>query len=265
MNTLKEAYSLFPGKGKNIGRKYLREFTSEMDIRDCEEVTLQHVLKYIEILKGRGASFDTRRLKILPIKQAMKMHCSLNNTYNPLFGFVLDRREPKPKLRPYTMDFLFQCLRQCSKEMKRLGSRDTEKGHRRRAVKGAYIIGLMGFAGLRQSEVRNLLVSDFKERDGRGVVTIGSNGCKNIYSMRSVPLPKILNPWMYLLEERDGNSYLMESTHGNKMCDQNVLQTTSTIFKKCLKPGQPVLPPKYLRKSFAVLRRTPDASGAVCS
>lgn len=182
-DTIEKAWQAHPATMKQESKdpgaydrylKHLREFKNEPDVgvSEVHELTLENIMRWVQMLEDKGLSKDTIRHYLLAIRRASKMA--------PMFGGVdvinglkiSAGKSPAPP-KAFTKDQLKTLLRAADEY------RD------RRMIKAILLSGGMG---LRISEVARL---HFEDIEG-DIIRVGLHGRKNDASLRALPLPSII-------------------------------------------------------------------------
>lgn len=210
----------------------LQAFSAWSGITRLEDLTLDAVQRWIEVLIGRGFAWDTRRHWLLWIRRAARYGASVGYP-DCLYGFKLNRRGGRPVVCVWSLTQLCQTVIRVAGDWRTLTA-----------------IGLMGFVGLSPTELIRLQVGDL-EGD---VVRVGLHGYKSQSDVRrrDLPLPSIVVEWSrHLTEgvERGLPLIRLKREVKDRTFDLNSLRHYLGPILEA-HTGQ-ALPPKHLRKSFA--------------
>ena len=152
----------------------LELFAREMEGDSLSRLTLQNVVMFIERLRERGLAWDTRRHHLLALRRA-SAGAATTGRVDQLAGNRLDSRddplnEDSPAAEIYTTG-----------QLRLLYTKTADNPPLQLAV------GLMGFAGLRPSELIRLQAQDWDP--AAKALRVGVRRRKNPSSRRDLPLP----------------------------------------------------------------------------
>jgi YD repeat-containing protein len=177
---LKAKADVKAGQDLRRHRADLDAFVAWLGTSSLAAMTRQRVLAYIDHLKEQGFAWSTRKHKLLLIRRAAQMapHFGLQDT---LTNALIDRRDEDEftEIQAYDGPELYELVTTCF-----------DRGESRIAIAAA----LMGYCGLRPSELARLLVGDYNP--AQKVLRVGAQKRKNRASRRDLPLPATVAAWL---------------------------------------------------------------------
>jgi integrase len=239
--TLHGCWRRHPSTIRQVGRdiesfmryeRYIKEFQQFADTTDPEDITVDIVIRYVTALQAEGLSWDGRRHKMLPVKQALAM------ANRPIIvGMKIDRQERRKPLQSFLPVHLIKI------------AKALEHYPRERAA-----FGLMAFCGLRPSEAMAVRLESF---DG-DLLQVGT---KNDWSVRLLPIPATVMGWVRAVDAED---HIVSSSHRGRRGEPLDRAWLNKLITGKLPADVPQLSIKYYRKSFLRLcRRELGLSGAL--
>lgn len=238
--TIREAFLQHPATARaarNNGaefrqhERFLDLFTDFSGITKLNALTVQITMLWIEQMRGKGYSYDTRRHALIPLKRASSMGPSFQ-LVNILSGIHLDYREKELVIRFYSVDELARIIGH-------LSTRET--------THHIVAFGLMGLMGLRPSEMQRAIVSDVTGN----VLVVGERKRKTAKSHRTLPIPDVLLPHISRATKgRAGTEALVTSNYHPTRIGMPIDNLDKLVHKHIPQTGVRILPAKCFRKSF---------------
>lgn len=212
--------------------RHLEEFCAWSGVRDARHVTADIVEDWIAARRRAGDAYYTRRHRLAALKRALAM-AERRGLRNPLAGAQLDRQERRAPVAAMGLEDLGRLLRHLA---------EADDARMMTAV------GLMGTMGLRPSEAGRARVRDL---DG-DLLSVGAEEAKNRASVRVLPVPPALLPWIERQREgRRPEAWLVDSRHRARRGCRMDRQAFMRLFRRrCEAAGVADHPPKTLRKTF---------------
>lgn len=209
---------------------YVDDFARFAGVTHLHLVTLDQVLRWIAELRARGWAWDTRRHALLYVRRACVM-AAQHGLPNVLVGIKLDQQERRQRVvRAWSLPQLAAALVACGDD------------HRVRAA-----IALGGCLGLRPTEICRVSVTDL-EGD---LLHIGRRDAKNAASVRALPVPACVLPWLTAAAGKRKSGPLIESDvrrRGRHLTPSGLFQALTDALSAAPRPP---IAPKDLRKTFA--------------
>lgn len=137
------------------------------------ELRVEKASKWVEKMKADGLGFESRRHALLFLRRASALAPNYGFT-DVLNGLRLDRREQIPEINALDAESMRSLQSEADKMVE---------------TRWSAAIALMGFMGLRPSEVVRLKVSDI---EADGTLNVGARRSKNESSRRSLPIPAVV-------------------------------------------------------------------------
>lgn len=219
---------------------HLDQFAAFAGIKHQHLVTLDHVLRWIADLRAKGWAWDTRRHALLYLRRACVMGTG-GGIPNVIIGHKLDHQERRQRIvRAWSLPQLAAAL---------VAAEDEPR------IRAAIALG--SCLGLRPTEICRVTVDDL-EGD---VLHVGRRTAKNNASVRALPVPASILPWLKAAAGKRRSGPLIESDvrrRGRPLTPSGLHQALSDALSA--KPRPPIAP-KDLRKTFATWS-SPIISGA---
>ncbi|HEX3134081.1 MAG TPA: site-specific integrase, partial [Planctomycetota bacterium] len=229
---------------------HVDQFMEFAGIKHQHLVTLDLVLKWVTHLRANGWAWDTRRHALLYLRRACVMGTG-SGIPNVIIGHKIDHQERRQRIvRAWALPQLAAALVAA------------EEDPRIRAA-----IALGGCLGLRPTEICRVDITDLELRDDPtylhsvDVLHIGRRDAKNNASVRALPIPASMLPWLKAAAGKRKSGPLIESDvrrRGRHLTPSGLHQAIADALRA--KPRPPIAP-KDLRKTFATWA-APIISGA---
>lgn len=220
----------------------LEKFVESSTVSKLKDLTMDAVISYVSKMKKEGKSWDTRRHALLFVKRASAYGPSVGLP-DVLNGIQVDRRSVEDRGEVVAYD---------SKTLRKIVYRIAANGDYRNLAAAL----LMGFCGLRPSEVPLIKISDVNV-DGC-LIQVGR---KNIYSNRLIPIPPtvakclgVLSGASHMSNARDGSMPLLPSIRNSSKVSPMLPHGFGVQFNRSVSGyfGNPVHA-KSFRKSFTTI------------